>query len=320
MNAAWPWIGHGHKRSSARGELHVGERKGSCDASRACDGDGDSGARSGGDHPRLGRRPCAGPGRRILVRRGVGRQCHRYVGKRAHGHDHRRDLDGRTRRRRAVVRRHQRLRGSRKPRHLLQLGLHARGLGAEADGCQEGRRRRRQLGRQRTDVVGRPRRGPPPAHPRHQPLRLPRLRGEPDRRRVAAPRRHVRRRHGPLLHRRRRDRIPWGLGQRRQLERLAHRRLRREPWWLLRRCHRQRPHLRPRTHGRRGRNRHEPAGSASRHGATVAARNADGVRRRRRGGAELGSGHGQRRSGALQRSSRRPVPVSHPERPTAWRR
>ena len=44
--------------------------------------------------------------------------------------------------------------------------LHARGVGAEANRDQERRRHRRQLGRQRSDAVGRPHRHPLPAHPR----------------------------------------------------------------------------------------------------------------------------------------------------------
>ena len=95
---------------------------------------------------------------------------------------------------------------------------------------------------------------PLPAHPRQQrPLRLPRLRPQPDRRPVAAPRRHLRRHHRPLLHRRHRSRLPRRHRQRRQLQHLAHRRLRHHPRRLLRRRHRRRPHLQPRPHRRRSR-------------------------------------------------------------------
>ena len=59
-----------------------------------------------------------------------------------------------------------------------------------------------------------------------RPLRLPRLRPQPDRRPVATPRRHLRRHHRPLLHRRHRGRLTRRLRQRRQLQHLAHRRLR----------------------------------------------------------------------------------------------
>ena len=67
------------------------------------------------------------------------------------------------------------------------------------------------------------------AHPRRQPLRLPRLRPAPRPRAVATHRRHLRRHHRPLLHRRRRGRDAHGVGQRRELQHLADRRLRRRP-------------------------------------------------------------------------------------------
>ena len=62
---------------------------------------------------------------------------------------------------------------------------------------------------ERPDALGRPPRRRLPAHARQQrPLRLPRLGPDPDRRSVAAPGRHLRRQHRPLLHRRHPGRQP----------------------------------------------------------------------------------------------------------------
>ena len=68
-----------------------------------------------------------------------------------------------------------------------------------------------------------------PPDPRRRLLGLSRLRHGSDRGRVAAPRRHLRRDDRPLLHRRLRGRLPRRLRQRRQLQHLADRRLRRRP-------------------------------------------------------------------------------------------
>ena len=102
-------------------------------------------------------------------------------------------------------------------RDLLQDGVHARGVGAQA--VDEGRRRRRRLmgrrpGRRRDDL-GRPRLRPLPARDGLQLRELRRLGPDAHRRPVAARCGDVRRHHRALLRRRRRDRFCALRGQRR---------------------------------------------------------------------------------------------------------
>ncbi len=73
---------------------------------------------------------------------------------------------------------------------FYNIGLHARGLGAEGND-EERRRDRRHVGRQRADALDRPSGDAPPAHARRQPLLVSRLGAEPARRAVAASRRHA---------------------------------------------------------------------------------------------------------------------------------
>ena len=94
-------------------------------------------------------------------------------------------------------------------RDLLQDGVHARGVGAQAvdqGGCRRGRLLGRRPGRRRDDL-GRPPLGSLPAGSGHEPRELCRLGPDADRRPVAARRGDVRRHHGALLRRRRRDRL-----------------------------------------------------------------------------------------------------------------
>ena len=159
---------------------------------------------------------------------GVGCDRGRRVRQRPHRHDHGRDLGDRTQRRRALVRRHRRQRRPRHPRHVLQQRVHPRGLGAE------------EHARRRTSAIVGSWAGSGPmlwvdhlaGH--HQltlgsePLDVPRLRRQPDRRRsgntspppsTAPPPATTSTARGRLTHR---------LGQRRQLKHVAHRRLRRQ--------------------------------------------------------------------------------------------
>ena len=137
------------------------------------------------------------------------------------------------------------------------------------------------------------------------------FRAEPDHRAVAAPRRHLRRHHRPLLHRRGRGRDADRVEQRRELEHVADRRLRRRRRRLLRRPDRRRPRLRPRPHRRPDPVRSRPAGtparSASGHDAADRSPALSPRRRARPSDPELERSHGQRRRHEVQRP-----PLDHP--------
>ena len=202
--------------------------------------------------------------RRLLVRRRLGRECGRRLRQRPRRRDLGRYVDECwPLRQRAQLRRRQRPGRARQPGHLLPGRLHAPGLGAEADRHQERRRNRRHLDRDRPDALGRPSRHALSPHARRQLFRVPRLRSEPRGFDLAAHRRHLRRHDRSLLHRRRAGLEPCGcIG--RQLRHLAHRRVRRQSGWLLRRRHRRRPRLQPRTRSSRDPHGHESAGAGTR--------------------------------------------------------
>ena len=223
----------------------------------------------------------SGTRRRLRLRRGLRHRPPRRLRQRPRRHHLRRHLDRRPRRRRALLQRQQRLCRPGHARHLLPERLHARGLGAKG-GCEEGRRRARELERERADALGRPPGRRLPAHARQQrPLRLPRLGPDTDRRAMAVPERHLRRQHRPLLHRRHPGRQPQRDRLGRELERLADRRLRLARGWLLRRPARQRADLQQGAERDRGADGHEPAGTRGRDRFDAADGSlcADGLRR-----------------------------------------
>ena len=167
-------------------------------------------------------------------------------------------LDGRALRLGALV---QRLgRAGRRPgaRHLLQDGLHLRGLGQAAvgrDGCRDPRKLERRR-RRRPDDLGRPRLGPLPPDAEQGLRELPRLGPDAHGRLLAARGGDVRRPGRALLRRRRRGREPDLRRERGRLERLARRRVRARAVRLLPRRPRRDPDLRPGARRRRDRRRH----------------------------------------------------------------
>ena len=185
----------------------------------------------------------AGARRRIRLRRELGHVGRRCLRQRHDRRGVRRDVGDRAPRRCALVRRHRRQRGAAGTRHLLQHGVHARGVGAQGR-RQEGRRHRRHLGRKRPDALDRPCRRPPLPDARKQLLELPGLGGRAVRRPLAARRGHLRRRDCALLRQRNAGRDTL-LRQSGQLEHVADRSLRRHGRRILRRADRRRPSLRP---------------------------------------------------------------------------
>ena len=247
------------------------------------------------------RRPCRG----LLVQRGLRDDGARRLGERPSGDDRRSDMDDeRAIRRRAVVRRNEQPRRPRQPRNLLPGRLHARGVGQEGDGHEEGRRRRRDVDRPRSrpDDLGRPRRGPLPAHDGTGPRELPRLGGDAGRRDVAAPRRDFRRDHCPVLRRRHRGRRPHDRGGTRLGQHVARRRVRRHADRVLRRRDRRDPDLLARAERGGDRDGSRRGTGRSRHDAAERAGDADRDRRVCPGEPDLGRRDGRGRSGQLQRA------------------
>ena len=138
---------------------------------------------------------------------------------------------------------------------------------------EQGRRHRRYLGlaaERRADAVGRPHRRPSPSDVQRRPLQLPRLGTGARHRPVAVPQCHVRRHDRQVLRQRDAGRHEEDHRQRRRLEQLAHRSVRRHSLRVLQGSHRRRAHLQPRPDRGRGAVGHERAGRV-RHGRAVGA-------------------------------------------------
>ena len=267
------------------------------------------------------RAAAAGSGRGVCVRRGLRDDGRGRDGRRPERRRRRRDVGAGPVRRRALVRRHERLR---RPARLSARSTTA-GFTLEAwvqKATDEERRRRSSArGPGRPDALGRPSRVAPSPHARQQPLHVSRFGAQSGARAVAAPRGHVRRHDGALLRRRGRGGEPafsgsvgssntWRIGA-----------YGAGPGRILRRARRRGSRLRPRA--RRRRDRRRPR-SAARSRRPRRADDAGEPRRHRRARRRRSRSRGPRRRTTSASPATRSTPAAsrsarRPERPSPSR-
>ena len=214
-------------------------------------------------HQRRSARPAGGV--RLRRERPVRVLCAGFLGELQNGDAQWRQLDDlRPKRGSRFAQRHEQRGRPTGARHLLQEGVHARGLGVQAD--QQGRcRGRRELAREpkrRPDDLGRQCLGALPADAWSDVRELPRFRRHPCNRSLATRRRRVRRVDRAHLHRRDTCGELDLHGQRRRFEHVANRRLRLAGGQLLRRPDRRREDLQPGSQRQPGPGRHGQSGPA----------------------------------------------------------